>query len=1519
MPASEQTWRSQKVMHIIFGASAVVMTIATLWLLAKDHNREWKTWQLSNRSKSAWLIQARHDKLADEYEAKLETYDRDLLRAQCEPVGEAPIARFKALVNAENDRLGLPESSLSELDAAVKALNEAATRSAELTNEVAAAGDDADPLLIRESAAADAETVDARTELFKRMDVYIREARRREKQITGKRKFVAADRTAAVSRIGLMVGEGAGEEARAKVQEKIDQYSQEISDLTAALEAAKSYRLDLEEVKAEIDATRASLAKDRAAMETELDRLSEQAQKTQPRGLSRVGEWITRWPILTALYSGNVRIDQIWLPDLTINYNFSHPARFDRCKSCHQDISATAPGTASEPAFPTLPDSERERVVFIQTPDEAPAQESNLHDVYGLVLTNDSIVGYERQAIVRYVLPNSFAAAAGLESGDVIEAVDGDKFDGIEVNNKETVEHFLLTQADWGQPLEMAIRRGLSHPYTSHPRLDLYLTDASPHPEKVMGCTICHDGQGSGTEFRWTSHTPDDFDQQVDWMRKYDWFDNHHWIFPMKPARFVESNCLKCHYDKGSLEPSKRFPDPPAPKLVEGWTLVEKYGCFGCHEINGFDGPDKRIGPDLRLEPNYSEVAAQILRDQNLNDDERGWALTLVSTPDDYDARHELIDALKTDAMLAASSETRDEARLSAASHKLAEGLKDVEIPGKYRKVGPSLRYLNSKVDFDWVFHWIKLPAEFRPTTRMPRYFGQWEHLQDDPEELDEAQRFEAVEIRALSEFLLANSAEFEYLTPPAEVTEPASAERGKWLFESRGCLACHSHEAFPGIAANQGPDLSRIGAKLGKSEKGALWLYSWLKQPQRYHARTKMPVLFLEPIEEKDAQNKPTGKVTDPAADIAAFLLGSGKDWQPESTVERGWSDEQLADLEELAQVWLTSDTIPAVRAKEFVKSGIPDSLEPKLKSDEKLLLKKNFEDRTRQLQNFVARRTIGKYGCFGCHDIPGFEDAKTIGTGLADWGRKDPSRLAFENIHAYVAGPGNPHGEAEGEENHAAHDHLNPGDFVEDGISYYLQSLMSHERDGFIWQKLRQPRSYDYKTTKNKTFNERLRMPRFPFTEAQREAIITFVLGLVNEPPAEKFVYAPDPRRQAVVEARQVLDRFNCAGCHTLKMERWEVALGEEMLESPIEVEDYPFLAKSFSDSEIAQSLVTDARGRVHASLVGLPVFNEETGQAERYDIDGLPLEPDDDESEPFYRFTLWQDTLIGGEPWLMGIQDPMIPASRQDYGPAGGKAYPAWGGDLARYLYSRVIAHAKESNPQVKGSEAWGWLPPPLMVEGEKVQPDWLHSFLMDPVSIRPAVVMRMPNFHMSSEEAATLVNYFAASSNVEFPYEYNRRQRESYLAAREAEHPELLRDAMNIVVDGNYCVKCHTVEDFRPQGDPTTFGPNLANVHERLRPEYVQDWIANPKRILPYTGMPVNIPFKPDEEHLGGVAQRLFQGTSLDQLNGLVDLLMNFGTYAKQQTEVAPLVKAAAEASSRQTSDVGSGEASVRSFD
>ena len=161
--------------------------------------------------------------------------------------------------------------------------------------------------------------------------------------------------------------------------------------------------------------------------------------------------------------------------------------------------------------------------------------------------------------------------------------------------------------------------------------------------------------------------------------------------------------------------------------------------------------------------------------------------------------------------------------------------------------------------------------------------------------------------------------------------------------------------------------------------------------------------------------------------------------------------------------------------------------------------------------------------------------------------------------------------------------------------------------------------------------------------------------------------------------------------------------------------------------------------------------------------------------------------------------------------------------------------------------------------------------------------------MPKFNFQSSEAASLVNYFGAVDGAEYPYVYDPRLDDSSVAAAEAAHPGHLDGAMKIVTNNNYCVKCHLVGSYAPPGNPKALAPQLERVHERLRPDYVHNWIANPKRYLPYTGMPVNIPFdKP-------VSQDLYAGTSEQQVDALTDLLMHFDTFAKQNLSLEAYLK------------------------
>jgi cbb3-type cytochrome oxidase cytochrome c subunit len=257
--------------------------------------------------------------------------------------------------------------------------------------------------------------------------------------------------------------------------------------------------------------------------------------------------------------------------------------------------------------------------------------------------------------------------------------------------------------------------------------------------------------------------------------------------------------------------------------------------------------------------------------------------------------------------------------------------------------------------------------------------------------------------------------------------------------------------------------------------------------------------------------------------------------------------------------------------------------------------------------------------------------------------------------------------------------------------------------------------------------------------------------------------------------------------------------------------------------------------------------------------------------------------------------GRNVPVQPSMLASNGSSGAqkKVYPARGGDLARLLFPVVVAGNATYNTDAKAQEAWGWLPPTLHGQGRKVQTDWLHRFLLDPHQIRPAAVLRMPKFNMSSQEAQTLANYFAAVDGAAYPYAFDERTTESHLDRLEDERPNRLRDALNIVTEKTtYCVQCHFVGDYSPQGnDPKAFAPQLERVHERLRPDYVHKWIGNPKRILPYTGMPQNFPpTKPAD-------QKLFAGTSHQQLDAVVDLLMSFDRYAKEQFSIKAIVKEA----------------------
>ena len=87
MPATEQTCRSPKLMHMVFGISSLVMLIATVLMFADDHAREYKDYQAGFEELEQWTLEARsHEAQTEESQITIDRWHEALEQAQRLPV-----------------------------------------------------------------------------------------------------------------------------------------------------------------------------------------------------------------------------------------------------------------------------------------------------------------------------------------------------------------------------------------------------------------------------------------------------------------------------------------------------------------------------------------------------------------------------------------------------------------------------------------------------------------------------------------------------------------------------------------------------------------------------------------------------------------------------------------------------------------------------------------------------------------------------------------------------------------------------------------------------------------------------------------------------------------------------------------------------------------------------------------------------------------------------------------------------------------------------------------------------------------------------------------------------------------------------------------------------------------------------------------------------------------------------------------------------------------------------------------
>ncbi len=593
------------------------------------------------------------------------------------------------------------------------------------------------------------------------------------------------------------------------------------------------------------------------------------------------------------------------------------------------------------------------------------------------------------------------------------------------------------------------------------------------------------------------------------------------------------------------------------------------------------------------------------------------------------------------------------------------------------------------------------------------------------------------------------------------------------------------------------------------KMTSARAWLVQWLLDPHVYSPRSRMPITHLTPQE---------------AAQVSDWLLE-----QSPADLGRSWSSDGMKDLAEpadsdtfknLARVYLVrmlakTDMNKLLEGK-FTREEIKD-INPKthpvlssLPEDEQNLALTYSAD---NLKFYLGKKAVSRLGCYACHDVPGFDAGKPIGVALNDWGKKNADRLAFEDVQNYVK---HHHFEV----NLPLDEHGLPEKFKEEGgvvktpyEKFYADGLDHHgqNRMSYLFQKLNEPRSYDY--NRERAWDDRARMPQFKFARLKpkakegveefqarqhyeeqlaREAVMTFVLGLTAEQIPTQSLSRPKNDRLAEVKGRQVLDKFNCAGCHQIRPGYLEYngtptpgtiegASGDYLF-----VDNYNWHAPKSSGSKFI------AHGYFPGFLPGEILPDEQNPQAGKIAFRTLhAVRYNNPKGEKNAKDEVVEIDVPAATMYFLDKENFIFPPKEalqtDESWQAFSKQHGAYGGafsDLLTVYLGRTNPKAfKVSSSDFTVAQARAWTPPTLVNQGAKTQPDWLYRFLIDPHQIRNMIKLRMPKFNMSSEEAKILVEYFEAVERLSNPNQgldaFDVARTDDYWAAKNREYLQRLK--------------------------------------------------------------------------------------------------------------------------------------------
>jgi cytochrome c551/c552 len=440
---------------------------------------------------------------------------------------------------------------------------------------------------------------------------------------------------------------------------------------------------------------------------------------------------------------------------------------------------------------------------------------------------------------------------------------------------------------------------------------------------------------------------------------------------------------------------------------------------------------------------------------------------------------------------------------------------------------------------------------------------------------------------------------------------------------------------------------------------------------------------------------------------------------------------------------------------------------------------------------------------------------------------------------------------------------------------------------------------------------------MPNLRLTLEEARDIASYLMTLKKQEPSSyaRADYLNDPTLKA--QGHALVQRYGCAGCHEIAGMEDEGRIGTELTKEgskPIEQIDFALLT-----AEARKQGWYDHKGFFEHKLKGPNIYDLGRDWKDRDPNERLRM-PD---------FELRPQEISALSTFLMGAVESQIPPrywdtpedQRRDIQEGWWvvKKYNCMGcHQFTVGQSSHLMTLARYQTPEWKDQ-----LPPKLMGEGARANPDWMLKFLANPAmdpkdtdrnGVRPYLKVRMPTFYFSPIEVRKLVRFFQALAGQPMPYIPPKLDPLS--------DQEIAMARALFTSKAAPCLKCHATGD--PTHDKYATAPNFLLARDRLKPGWARRWMLDPSMISPGTAMPSGL-FKPVADHyvFAGPTPDLFKGYDGDQPELLVRYL--FEITPEEQHRLMGMsagmmstseVRSQESGVGRQETEVGSQESEVR---